>query len=69
MIQDQEAQAAKLQQQQAFNQELNENKMMMLAKAKRHWADLTDFELTVKCISKISPNELTEKRINIQIKK
>ena len=49
-------------------QEVDENKMLLIAKAKRELADLTDFETSVKCISTLSPSELTEARMSISIK-
>ena len=47
---------------------IDENKLLMLANAKRQFADLTDFEVTNKCISRISLNELSDKKIVIQVK-
>lgn len=46
---------------------MNEKRLLMLAKAKRDWADLTDFEIERKCINQIDENELTNKKINIVV--
>lgn len=46
---------------------INENRLMMLANAKRDWADLTDFEVTKPTINKVEENELTSKKIFITV--
>ena len=48
---------------------INEQRMMMLANAKRDWADLTDFEVTKKTINVVKENELTDKKITITVSK
>lgn len=48
---------------------INEQRMMMLANAKRDWADLTDFEVTKKTINVVEENELTDKKITITVSK
>jgi len=48
--------------------EVNEKKILLIAQAKRELADLTDFEINVKCISTLSPNEFTDAKLTIQIR-
>lgn len=46
---------------------MNEKRLIMLAQAKRDWADLTDFEVEKKCINQVDENELSGKKISITV--
>ena len=50
-------------------EEINEKKLMVLAEAKREWADLTDFEVTTNSFNKVEPNEFTKKGAIVTISK
>jgi len=48
-------------------QQINEEMLILMAEAKRDWADLTDFEKSSECINKQKPNEFTAKKITVKI--
>lgn len=49
------------------SQQINEEVLILMAEAKREWADLTDFDKSSECINKQKENEFTRKKITVKI--